>query len=608
MPRKTHKKQSRNTTSWKMTTPTLCLNMIVKNESKIITRLLESVFPLIDTYCICDTGSTDNTVEIIETFFRNRSIQGKIVREPFRDFGYNRSFALKQCEGLPNADFVLLLDADMILRITQKIPLKEIKKLLLEGDAFFLFQGTESFYYKNVRIVRNNRDVKYWGVTHEYVKSPEGFVYQVISREDLFIIDIGDGGSKVDKFARDIVLLKKGLEELPENDRYLFYLANSYKDTQQYDLAIETYKRRIAVGGWHEEIWYSNYNIGNCYKNQNKWEQAIYYYLEAFQHYPKRIENLYEIVHYYRENTKYHLAYQFYVMAVNSRNKIENYDFLFLKKDVYDYKIDYEFTVIGYHVGISKPIMSKACMKVLAYPYLEEHLFRNVMMNYKFYSVELKPEAFETYNYNGLKNIAQQQQQPTDFVSSTPSLAIRAGEGDLLVNVRFVNYKIGDSGNYVNQEKIETRNILASFDISGKKWKKKWEKWVEHDPIHDGEYVGLEDIRLHTHGGKTFFNANRGIHGNKAKRMVVEHGMIDLNSNSVIKAAGKHLEVEKQGVVEKNWVLFTDGKGVLKTVYKWHPLTIGNIVDEKLTDLETISGSSSWTSKLSSDSSCSTFF
>ena len=39
--------------------------MIVRNESKIITRLLESVLPIIDTYVICDTGSTDNTPEII---------------------------------------------------------------------------------------------------------------------------------------------------------------------------------------------------------------------------------------------------------------------------------------------------------------------------------------------------------------------------------------------------------------------------------------------------------------------------------------------------------------------------------------------------------------
>ena len=44
----------------------LCLNMIVKNESRIITRLMESVLPIIDTYLICDTGSTDNTIDVIK--------------------------------------------------------------------------------------------------------------------------------------------------------------------------------------------------------------------------------------------------------------------------------------------------------------------------------------------------------------------------------------------------------------------------------------------------------------------------------------------------------------------------------------------------------------
>jgi glycosyltransferase involved in cell wall biosynthesis len=51
--------------------PLLCLNMIVKNESRIITRLLESVYKWIDCYCICDTGSTDDTIEIIESFFNS---------------------------------------------------------------------------------------------------------------------------------------------------------------------------------------------------------------------------------------------------------------------------------------------------------------------------------------------------------------------------------------------------------------------------------------------------------------------------------------------------------------------------------------------------------
>ena len=53
--------------------PTLCLNMIVKNESKIIRRLFDSVLPIIDCYCICDTGSTDDTVQIITEYFNNKN-------------------------------------------------------------------------------------------------------------------------------------------------------------------------------------------------------------------------------------------------------------------------------------------------------------------------------------------------------------------------------------------------------------------------------------------------------------------------------------------------------------------------------------------------------
>ena len=57
---------------------TICLNMIVKNEEKIICRLLESVSDLIDTFCIIDTGSTDSTVEKIMSFFQYRNIKGKL--------------------------------------------------------------------------------------------------------------------------------------------------------------------------------------------------------------------------------------------------------------------------------------------------------------------------------------------------------------------------------------------------------------------------------------------------------------------------------------------------------------------------------------------------
>ena len=206
-----------------MTTSTLCLNMIVKNENKIIRRLLESVLPIIDTFCICDTGSTDNTCEIIESFFEMHNIKGKIITEPFKNFEHNRNFSLLNCIGM--SDYVLLLDADMILDIRNFN-----KQMLSASDSFNILQGSYKFYYQNMRIVKNNGLYKYVGVTHEYIDTPNNNRIINFHKNQLFINDCGDGGCKSNKFERDVLLLTNGLIDDPTNVRYHFYLANSYHD------------------------------------------------------------------------------------------------------------------------------------------------------------------------------------------------------------------------------------------------------------------------------------------------------------------------------------------------------------------------------------------
>jgi len=136
--------------------------MIVKNESNIIVRLLDSVVDIIDSYCICDTGSIDDTVQLIEEYFSTRNIPGKIVKEKFRDFGYNRSWVLRQCENMAYADYLLLLDADMKFNLNPNVNLNnnsnlspiliaDFKRYIVDSgaDALYMFQGTSNFYYKN---------------------------------------------------------------------------------------------------------------------------------------------------------------------------------------------------------------------------------------------------------------------------------------------------------------------------------------------------------------------------------------------------------------------------------------------------------------------------
>ena len=119
----------------------LCLNMIVRNESKIITRLLQSVLPIIDTYLICDTGSTDDTISIIKNFFDSQGILGEIITEPFKNFGYNRTVGLRAARG--KATYALLLDADMIFKIEPTF-----NKQALTADSYLIIQkGCGLSYY-----------------------------------------------------------------------------------------------------------------------------------------------------------------------------------------------------------------------------------------------------------------------------------------------------------------------------------------------------------------------------------------------------------------------------------------------------------------------------
>ena len=124
----------------KVSENTICLNMIVKNESTIISRLLESVYSIIDCYCICDTGSTDNTIQIIQDFFKEKNIPGKILQNNFVNFQINRNFALKAVGNM--ATYILLLDADMTLKINP-----EFDKNKLNHDLYLLKQGNQNFNY-----------------------------------------------------------------------------------------------------------------------------------------------------------------------------------------------------------------------------------------------------------------------------------------------------------------------------------------------------------------------------------------------------------------------------------------------------------------------------
>lgn len=602
--------------------PTICLNMIVKNESRVIERLLNSVVHLIDTYCIEDTGSTDNTVELITTFFKERGISGKIVVEPFIHFAHNRSHAFKQAEGM--ADYLLLLDADMIF--TYSLPPLEIRSRLVQNDVFYVFQGSTTLCYKNVRFAKNHPESKYITPTHEYFSPPAGSTYGLFNKTEIFIDDRGDGGSKQNKATRDIELLTAELERIGAEggdkaavvaaagaDRCYFYLANSYRDAGDYEKAIEFYKKRVEIGGWVEEQWHSLFEIGNIYKKQNKIEQAVFYWLEAFEKHPMRVENLYKIIEYYRQKSSYKIAHYFWKLADRLRTEHTNWgEYLFLHSEIYEYLLDYEHSLIGYYTGDEHQELAQSIMKVIAHPSVASNVFDNCLKNYKFYSPALVNMCNSFFSHRGFstphnlnllmsigKELMKDDVEKGGFKSSTPSLTLMDDE-TMVVCVRYVNYSIGERGEYINQNNIITKNVFATIDISTEEWKLKTEeKILAYNATIDNIYVGLEDVRIFSYSSRVLsktetvllYNANRGLSYNK---IAVEHGTIDLNKMAVVEEESGILKMgngagsgagaegsicENQKKVEKNWVLFQDGYG-LRCIYGWSPLVVGKITPE----------------------------
>lgn len=574
--------------------PTLCLNMIVKNESNIILRLLETVAPWIDSYCICDTGSTDNTEEVIQTFFESRQLPGRIYKEPFRDFGYNRSHALHECErsmrdsGL--ADYVLLLDADMKLWVnTDVFPNKDkLCQALVGHDAIRLLQGSDQFHYINTRIVKTGIGATYWGVTHEFLQLPSKTdVTKTTFREsDMFVVDIGDGGAKADKFERDIRLLRQGLLENPDNVRYTFYLANSLRDAGHTTEAIDMYEKRIALGGWNEEVWCSYYAMGQCHMRNKEYRLAIYAWMQAYQCFPERLENLYEVVHFYRENSQYHLAYAYYSLAKKNYKKHGNYKdkvYLFMQRDVYEYKLEYEMTVMGYYCNPDDLDVANLSMQVLSHPALTARLQRNILSNYKFYSPALTklvapPLLSSSPSFANFVEVVHPQIQrhnPDGFFPSTPTFILGKNNVVTLI-VRFVNYNYTNGGPAITWQKhIESRNLWMelTFDDQSASWAvTNTPAFLDYDRSMDARFVGVEDVRLFACGdsGVLQYTSNRVFPDG---RRAVENGTLSNNSG----ATAAVVSLASTGILttdrkcEKNWVWATD----THMVYEWFPLTLG---------------------------------
>lgn len=498
---------------------------------------MKSVEGIVDAFCILDTGSTDDTIQIAKKFLETH--EGCVTQCPWRDFGYNRSRSFEDAKmyiqstlGWDLKDtYGLLLDADM-----EFVPGK-LKEQNLTEIGYTLIQVAGNLEYPNCRLVRMDHKWTCKGVTHEYWDGPT----TSLSKSICYINDRNDGGCKSDKFERDARLLEKGLKDDPINVRYMFYLAQTYHSLGRFKESIAMYKRRIAGGGWFEEVWYSHYMIAQCYlslKDPIKFESWM---LRAYKYHPKRAESIYKLTKYFRENAEHYKAYHY--ADLGSKIPMSE-DSLFVEKDVYSGLFDYEKSILDYYVKSDK---KEGLIHSFQYLLKDRRFAQSVLSNLKFY---VQPISHSYVKFNLKSPFGEK------YRSSAISLDVFP-----YANVRWVNYWI-ENGEYKtpDNEPVMTENAYTNLE-TGEVLCLMKDSSVDL-PRRNAHVKGLEDIRLYD--GK--FTAVVQEYAEGVRVLQGTYNSVTGNYENC-----KVLESPTGRSCEKNWLTIP---GTEDIIYDWYPFRV----------------------------------
>ena len=362
---------------------TICLNMIVKDEKDVICRCLASVKPVIDYWVIVDTGSSDGTQEIIRAFMKE--IPGELHERPWINFGHNRNEALELAKG--KADYVWIIDADEVLAKEPGFQLP-----VLDKDYYFITTSFGGTRYGRLQLINNHIPWKWMDVLHEHLESPIAQSHGQLT--GIMNVVSTDGARSKDpkKFEKDAAILEEALTKEPLHSRYRFYLAQSYRDAGLLEKSLENYQKRVEMGGWDQEVFWSLFQIAILQESlERPPAQVIESYYHAYQFRPSRAETLYRLASYYRRKNHYHEGY---LAARKGLNIPPSDDVLFVEKWIYDYGLMLEYSICAY--WIEKYQEAKiASLYLLAHPDSPEHIRACAKQNLVWIDKKLNDSALE---------------------------------------------------------------------------------------------------------------------------------------------------------------------------------------------------------------------
>ena len=344
----------------------LCLNMIVRDESPVILRCLESVVPLINYWVIVDTGSKDDTAQKIEAFFKDKKIPGELHHKKWVNFEKNRNQALKLAK--KHGDYLLFIDADEQLIYESDFQLPKLDK-----DSYLIRCNNDTIFTDRRLIVRADLDWKWVGQIHETIECAEAKTLDTIPH--LINFASGGGGARslhpTETREGDAKTLENILKDDPKNSRALFYLGLTYLLLLKFEKALVMFKRRAKYNDASEEYYVTLLQIAKIMHGLKKDpDKTFKAYLKAIKFHPARAESYFYLARFLRGQKDLKTAYE---VAKKGLEYTGTQDHLAVESRIYDFGMALEFSVIA--VGVDDLTGAReAAVGLLQKPNLPENV------------------------------------------------------------------------------------------------------------------------------------------------------------------------------------------------------------------------------------------
>jgi hypothetical protein len=361
--------------------PKIGLCIIVKNETAVIARCLDSVRPFVDYVLVEDTGSSDGTQDLVRAWLAAHSMPGEVIEEPWRDFAYNRSHVMARLREQGDIDYALVMDADDRLVMEQGVDVSAVKAGLTH-DLYDIQIRHGGSRFTRPQLCGNRLPFRFKAVLHEYLEAPPGPISRAMAQG--FFIQTGAGGFRSQnplKYQHDAAELERALRTEADPfliSRYTFYLAQSLRDCGEREKALEHYRRRATLGYWAEEVFVSLLEAAKLMEALgHPTDDVITICLRATEAAPSRAEALHLAARVCRANGRNEEGYQFARRGLETPMPASG---LFVETWVYEYGLLDELAINGYWSGHQRESV-EACLTMLQCPALPRDQRSRVLQN-----------------------------------------------------------------------------------------------------------------------------------------------------------------------------------------------------------------------------------